>query len=52
MDKINELYNTEGIFEEEARKPYSPPEIVIELELEVRVGSPFSGPDPLNMPDD
>jgi hypothetical protein len=32
------------------RKPYSPPEIVHELELETRAGSPLGLPDPLDLP--
>jgi hypothetical protein len=32
------------------RKPYTPPEIVHELELETRAGSPLGLPDPLDLP--
>jgi hypothetical protein len=31
------------------RKPYSPPEIIHELELETRAGSPLGLPDPLDL---
>ena len=31
------------------RKPYPPPEIVHELELETRAGSPLGLPDPLDL---
>lgn len=30
------------------RKPYSKPEIIVELEMEVRAGSPLGIPDPLD----
>jgi hypothetical protein len=33
------------------RKPYSRPEIVHELELETRAGSPLGLPDPLDLPE-
>ncbi len=32
-------------------KPYTQPEIIVELELETRAGSPLStDPDPMNLP--
>jgi hypothetical protein len=34
----------------DARKVYTKPEIIHELELETRAGSPLGLPDPLNMP--
>ena len=38
--------------EEQDRKPYSKPEIIHELDLETRAGSPLGiDPDPLNLPD-
>ncbi len=33
------------------RKPYSKPEIIVELEMEVRAGSPLSPPDFPSPPD-
>jgi len=32
----------------EARKPYSNPRVIIELELEARAGSPLGFPDPMD----
>lgn len=52
MDRINQLHSSDNSFEIQDRKPYSPPEIVYEFELEVHVGSPFNGPDPLNIPEE
>ena len=39
------------IIQEEDRKPYEKPEIIHDIELETRAGSPLSIPDPLDLMD-
>ena len=43
-----ELFNPENDVQ---RRPYTSPEIVHELELETRAGSPLGLPDPLDLGD-